>query len=188
MLPVTTINLQNQFLIAMPQLEDPNFNGTITYICQHNEDGAMGIIINRSSGINLGDIFEQLSFATDGQHNETPVSQGGPVQLDRGFVLHNDGSSWDSSYEVSTSIQLTTSRDILEAIANNEGPEKFVIALGYAGWGAGQLEGEIAQNSWLTCASSEDILFHTDLGQKYDMAMASIGLDAAKLSTNAGHA
>lgn len=183
-----TINLQNQFLIAMPQLEDPNFNGTITYICQHNEDGAMGIVINKETGIDLGDIFDQLNFPSDGQHSHTPVSQGGPVQLDRGFVLHNDGSAWDSSYEVSPQIQLTTSKDILEAIAHDQGPTQFVVALGYAGWGAGQLEDEIAQNSWLTCASSEDILFNTEMGRKYTMALASIGLDPAKLSSNAGHA
>lgn len=184
----TTINLQNQFLIAMPQLEDPNFNGAITYICQHNEEGAMGIVINKATGIDLGEIFEQLALSTEGQHNHVPVSQGGPVQLDRGFVLHNDGTSWDSSYAVSDQIQLTTSQDILKAIAKGEGPEQFVVALGYAGWGAGQLEDEIVQNSWLTCDSCEDILFHTDMSKKYTMALASLGLDAAKLSSNAGHA
>lgn len=172
----------------MPQLEDPHFNGTITYICQHNGDGAMGVVINKPSGIRLNEIFEQLELNTPEKYDSSAVMVGGPVQEDRGFVLHNDGSSWDSTYSVSQSIQLTTSRDVLDNIANEKGPEKFVIALGYAGWGEGQLEQEIAQNTWLTCPASEELIFETATKDLYTMALASIGLDTVKLSGQAGHA
>lgn len=184
----STIDLQNQFLIAMPRLEDPNFIGSVTYICQHNDDGAMGIVVNKTAGLYLGDIFEQLELSTKGKYSKLSVMQGGPVQLERGFVLHRDGSTWDSSYAVSNSIQLTTSKDILSALAEETGPSDFVVALGYAGWGAGQLEEEIAQNSWLTCEADHDVLFHEKREKKYALALASLGLDAAKLNGQAGHA
>lgn len=181
-------SLQNQFLIAMPLLQDPNFNGSVTYLCQHNEEGAMGIVFNKPSGILLDEVLEQLSYETGGQHSDRAVLQGGPVQLDRGFVLHNDGQDWESSYSVTDTMRLTTSKDILKAIADGEGPEQFLIALGYAGWGSGQLEEEIANNAWLTCDSNSQILFETPNNQKYQKALASIGIDPSQLASKAGHA
>lgn len=183
-----TIDLQNQFLIAMPRLDDPNFNGSITYICQHNEDGAMGIVINKASGLTLGDIFEQLDLNSNGAYTSLEIMQGGPVQLDRGFVLHKGEQTWDSSYQVSEEVHLTTSKDILSALSKNEGPEQFIIALGYAGWGPGQLEEEIAQNAWLTCPVNNEVIFNAPRQEKYNQALSTLGLDAAKLSATAGHA
>lgn len=172
----------------MPRLEDPHFNGTITYVCQHNEEGAMGIVINKAAYLDLNEIFEQLELPLLETESPIEVMQGGPVQVDRGFVLHNDGSSWDSSFAVTKSIQLSTSQDILAAISKGNGPENYLVALGYAGWGPGQLEEEIAQNSWLTCVSSEEVIFYTDTKSRYDRALASIGLDASQLTWQAGHA
>jgi putative transcriptional regulator len=181
-------SLQNHFLIAMPRMEDPNFNGSITYLCQHNEEGAMGIILNRPSNILLGDIFEQLDFDSNSKNSENDVFQGGPVQLERGFVLHNDSVDWDSSFSITPDMRLTTSKDILDALAQDQGPKQFFIALGYAGWGAGQLEQEIAENTWLTCQADPKILFNTPTKEKYTKALASLGFNAGQLSSQAGHA
>lgn len=181
-------SLQNHFLIAMPCMEDSNFNGSITYICQHNEDGAMGIVLNRPSNIQLSDIFEQLSFESEITPTKNDVFQGGPVQLEKGFVLHNDAVNWESSFSITESMRLTTSKDILGALAQDQGPEQFLIALGYAGWGAGQLEQEISENTWLTCQASPEIVFTTRNEEKYDKALASLGFDAGQLSSQVGHA
>ncbi len=172
----------------MPRMEDPNFNGSITYLCQHNEDGAMGIILNRPSDILLGEIFEQLNFESTSKNSENDVYQGGPVQLERGFVLHNDAVEWESSFAITENMRLTTSKDILNALANDQGPEQFFIALGYAGWGSGQLEQEIAENTWLTCQASPEILFSTPNEDKYTKALATLGFNAGQLSSQAGHA
>ena len=179
-------SLRNQFLIAMPQMRDPNFDGTVTYICDHNEHGAMGIIINRPLELRLGDILGQLDLG--GQDIDRPVYGGGPVQMERGFVLHSPQGEWDSSLQLSEGVSLTTSKDILAALASEQGPEKNLVALGYAGWGAGQLEQEIAENCWLTCPSNEEILFHTPYSKIFNTAIALLGFDLSQLSDQAGHA
>ncbi len=179
-------NLQNHFLIAMPQLVDPNFSGTLTYLCEHNEHGAMGIVVNRPTDLSLHDILEQLDISLEAA--DQTLYAGGPVQLERGFVLHTDTREWQSTLPIADQIRLTTSKDILAAIAAGEGPEHFLIALGYAGWGAGQLEQEIAENAWLTCRANEDVLFTTPDNEKLHKAMAILGIDSNQLNGQIGHA
>ncbi|WP_305909296.1 YqgE/AlgH family protein [Methylomarinum sp. Ch1-1] len=188
---MTTANyLNNQFLIAMPNLTDPSFSHTVTYLCQHNEEGALGIVINRSAGLTLSDIFEQMKInSSDEQINETPILIGGPVQQDRGFVLHSyRDQSWDSTVATSDTTALTSSRDILEAIAAGEGPDHFLIALGYAGWGSGQLEKEIIDNAWLNTPCGENILYDMPINQRWNAAASQLGVDINKLTAPAGHA
>lgn len=182
--------LNNQFLIAMPSLADPGFSHTVTYICQHNEEGALGIVINRPAGLKLGDIFEQMHIETPFEHiRNQPVYAGGPVQQERGFVIHSPCDKvWDSTIATSNTISLTSSRDILEAIARNEGPQHFLIALGYAGWSSGQLEREIIDNSWLNAPCWENILYDTPISQRWNAAASQMGIDINKLTTPAGHA
>jgi putative transcriptional regulator len=181
--------LTNQFLIAMPNLGDPNFMHTVTYLCQHNEEGALGIIINRPADIGIREILNQLHIKPiDDNINAIPVFSGGPVQPERGFVIHTPNTRWDSTLVVSDSIALTTSRDILEALANGEGPEKILIALGYAGWGEGQLEKEIIDNAWLNTPYAPRILFETPVGQRWNEAAGQIGIDIKRLTMPAGHA
>lgn len=179
-------NLQNHFLIAMPQLVDPNFSGTLTYLCEHNEHGAMGIVVNRPTDLSLKDILEQLDISLEA--SDQTLYAGGPVQLERGFVLHTDTREWQSTLAITDQIRLTTSKDILAAIAAGEGPEHFLIALGYAGWGAGQLEQEIAENAWLTCRANENVLFETPNSEKLHQAMAILGIDSNQLNGQIGHA
>ena len=182
-------NLTNHFLIAMPSLEDGNFSQSVTYICEHDDNGALGITINRPSDISLSEIFSQLQIhsATDHTIDQT-VLNGGPVQVDRGFILHTPAGNWTSSLQVTKGIAVTTSQDIMEAIANNEGPEKSLIALGYAGWGPGQLEYEISENSWLSCPATTEILFDTPLEKRWQAAALLLGIDLQLLSNQAGHA
>ncbi len=174
----------------MPNLADPSFTHTVTYLCQHNEEGALGIVINRSSGLKLGDIFEQMHIKTQSEDiKNTPIFAGGPVQQERGFVIHSSGKkTWDSTIATSATISLTSSRDILEAIAAGEGPEHFLIALGYAGWSSGQLEKEIVDNAWLNTPCWENILYDTPIGQRWNAAANLLGIDINKLTTPAGHA
>ncbi len=182
-------NLTNQFLIAMPSLRDPNFSQTVTYICAHNEDGAMGLVINRPANCALGEILDQMEMTPHDQSIEKlPVYLGGPVHTDRGFVLHEPGSKWDSSIEVSDSLGITTSRDILHAIAESTGPDKFLVALGYAGWSAGQLEEEIKENAWLNVPANQDIIFNTPCELRWSSATALLGIDHNQLSTGFGTA
>ena len=182
-------SLKNQFLIAMPQLQDMNFSHTLTYICEHNEYGAMGIVINRPLDITVSDIFKHLSMPEHKtRFDQRPVFIGGPVQTERGFVIHKSSSQWESSLQVSDNIQLTTSADILNAMAHNEGPAESLIALGYAGWGAGQLEEEMAENSWLSSPANSDIIFNTPSDHRWEAAAALIGIDLNLISTDAGHA
>lgn len=171
----------------MPQMEDPNFSGTLTYMCDHNSDGAMGVVINRPTDISLAELLEQLGIKMTIK-SDALVHAGGPVQQDRGFIFHDGDQIWDSSLRLSEGLTLTTSKDILEAIAIGEGPETFLIALGYAGWGAGQLEEELTQNTWLTCPSSKEILFSADSTRKLSMAMDVLGIKADQLSGQIGHA
>tara|TARA_R110001592_G_scaffold319724_1_gene597450 strand:- start:14531 stop:15055 length:525 start_codon:yes stop_codon:yes gene_type:complete len=174
----------------MPQMLDPNFSGTLTYICEHNEDGAMGIIINRPIKIGLNDILSQLDMP-EIEKSHT-IYWGGPVQEDRGFIIHTACSEseqqWESSMEVSQGIHLTSSKDIIKAIADDKGPEKFIIALGYAGWGRGQLEQELAENTWLCSPENPELLFDIDVSQKRQFAMNSLGITEHQLSAQIGHA
>jgi putative transcriptional regulator len=178
--------LRNQFLIAMPHLKDPNFEATISYICDHGEEGAMGIVINRPLGLLVGDMLEQLELGES--KIDKPVYSGGPVQVERGFVLHAPGDEWQSSMAISADISVTTSKDILEAMASGHGPEDSLIALGYAGWGAGQLEQEIANNVWITCPADSAIMFKTVDDQKVVAALGRVGIDYHRLISGAGHA
>jgi putative transcriptional regulator len=180
--------LNNQFIIAMPSLADPNFFHTVTYLCQHNEEGALGIVINRSAEMKLGEIFKQMNIrVTSTGAAETPVFAGGPVQQERGFVLHTPGGGWDATLVVSDSISLTTSRDVIEAIAAGKGPERYLVALGYAGWGEGQLEQEILANAWLNTPCSNNVLFDTPINMRWRAAAGQIGVDINQLTTPAGH-
>ena len=181
--------LNNQFLIAMPGLTDKDFSHTVTYLCQHNNEGAVGIIINRQMSMKLGDIFAQMNIdATCLSSVNAPIYMGGPVQPERGFVIHNaTGQSWDSSIVISDLVSLTSSRDILEAIAHGEGPENYLIALGYAGWGEGQLEQEILANAWLNTPFSKRVLFDTPVNKRWQAAAGQIGIDINQLTTPAGH-
>ncbi len=185
-MPDQFANLQHHFLIAMPQMLDPNFSGTLTYLCEHNEQGAMGIIVNRPSEFALGDILEQLDIDLDTP--DQAIYVGGPVQLERGFILHTDPRDWQSTLDIAEGIRLSTSKDILAAIAAGEGPDDYLIALGYAGWGAGQLEQELSENAWLTCRANEDVLFHTDNDAKLAKALAILGITPNQLSNQTGHA
>jgi putative transcriptional regulator len=187
-MPFST-SLTNHFLIAMPGLQDPNFARTVTYICEHTEQGAMGIVINRPLEVTLGELFAQLDIASDRPGvRETPVFQGGPVQMDRGFVLHTAGPAFDSTLSITPDISVTTSRDVLEAIASGEGPDQTLIALGYAGWGSGQLEQEMSANSWLNGPASRDIIFRMEPGARWKAAAQLLGVDLNLLSGEAGHA
>ncbi|MBK8971743.1 MAG: YqgE/AlgH family protein [Hahellaceae bacterium] len=179
-------SLRNQFLIAMPHLRDQHFEGTITYICEHNESGAMGIVINKPMELRLSEILSQLDI--DGSSlSQQVVYTGGPMQSERGFVIHGDGSSWQSSLKVSEAMTVTTSRDILQAMASGEGPPKALIALGYAGWSEGQLEQELANNYWITCEADARILFETPDPEKIIAALGRVGIDYYRLASVAGH-
>lgn len=183
-----TTYLSNQFLIAMPNLTDPGFFHTVTYLCQHSDEGALGIVINRQIDMKLGDIFKQMDIkVTLPEAAQAEVFSGGPVQKERGFVIHSPCGSWDSSIAISDHIALTTSRDVLEAIAKGEGPKAFLVALGYAGWGEGQLEKEMIDNAWLSTPCGHDILFNTPIDQRWQAAASQIGIDINQLTTPAGH-
>lgn len=182
--------LTNQFLIAMPNMDEPNFSHTVTYICMHNDEGALGIIINRPLEITLKEVFEQMKSTP--QSSETtaawPVYMGGPVQPDRGFVLHPPGQSWESMMQISPEICVTTSRDIIDALAAGSGPERALVALGYAGWGAGQLEQELAANAWFNAPADAKIIFDTPVQRRWQAAAALTGVDLNRLSDDVGHA
>ena len=181
--------LTDQLLIAMPTLADPNFTQTVTYICEHNERGAMGIVLNRPMEISLGDMLQQLDLEpSDPSIGNQQIFSGGPVLPERGFVLHRPVGNWDSTLAVTDAIAVTTSRDILEAIANGRGPKDAFIALGYAGWGAGQLEAEITENAWLSCQADARIIFEYPFAQRWIEAAKLMGVDPHLISGDAGHA
>jgi len=181
--------LNNQLLIAMPTLADTNFSHTVSFLCQHNQEGALAIVINRPTGMTLASIFDQMGIKTSSQKvQQTPVFAGGPVQQERGFIIHTkESATWDSSISISDTTSLTSSRDILEAIAQNEGPKDYLIALGYAGWGAGQLEKEILSNAWLNTPYQQDILYNTPVKNRWIEAANQLGIDINQLTTPAGH-
>ena len=193
--PKHSTSLQSQFLLSMPQLLDPNFRGTLSYICEHDEFGAMAITINRPSEIMLYELFEQLeipvtakNLQAKNQSAEQVIYIGGPVQQDRGFILHTDKRPWQSTLEINERMRLTTSKDILEAIAKGDGPENYIITLGYAGWSEGQLEEELLANAWLNCPSDDDILFHTKSKDKLNKTMEKLGINSSQLNGQIGHA
>ena len=181
--------LRDHFLLAMPCLSEGIFSQSITYICEHGEAGAMGIVINRPLDLSVDEIFEHLQITTLRDYSTEPVMAGGPVQMDHGFVLHRYcEDAWEASLNVTNEVTLTTSRDILRAIANDDGPSEHLIALGYAGWAAGQLEQELAENSWLTLPGNSDIIFSTPVDHRMEAAAALLGVDMNLISGQAGHA
>lgn len=187
--------LTNHLLIAMPALQDPNFHRSVTYICQHNEQGAMGLVINRSSDLRFGEVLQQMGIdAKAAGLDQVPVLIGGPVHQERGFVLHRRlrgqrERAWDSSFRINDQLCVTTSRDVLEAIANEEPDDRALLALGYAGWDAGQLERELLENAWLTAeVHDHGILFETPLAARWHGAAALVGVDISKLAPEIGHA
>ncbi len=184
-----TDTLKSQLLIAMPSLEDPNFSRTVTYICEHNDQGAMGIVLNRPTDLSLSDVLRHMDIEGGlGNAGEQIVYLGGPVEEERGFVLHSHSPPWDSTLAVNDDISVTTSRDILEAMARGNGPAHTLVALGYAGWGAGQLERELQENAWLSGPSDESILFELPPDQRWEAAARLLGVDVNLLSSEAGHA
>ena len=181
--------LANQLLIASPALSDPNFARSVTLICQHDDDGAMGVIVNRASEYTLGEVLRQMNLASqDPRLDDQVVLAGGPVHPERGFVLHDSARAWESTLEVADGLFLTTSRDILEAMAAGEGPAHAVVALGCAGWGPGQLEAELAENSWLTVPAASSILFDLPLAQRWHGAANLLGVDMTHLTDYSGRA
>lgn len=185
----TLTSLKNCFLIAMPTLLDPHFFRTVTYICEHDKEGAIGIIINQPLTLTLGDLFEQMDIeSSDHQITQRIVFSGGPVHRERGFVLHPKGETFQNTIQVSDEISLTTSPDILKSIAKKNGPEKNLVALGYAHWQPGQLEQEMAKNAWLSGPGSTDIIFYVPIEQRWKAAAALMGVDVDRLSNNIGHA
>ena len=183
-------SFKHHFLIAMPDMVDPHFAQSIAYICEHSEEGAMGIVVNRPLELTVADILKHLKIPVfDEQLQEQPMLQGGPVQVERGFVLHRQQArQWDSTLHIDEDICVTTSKDILEAIAHQEGPPESLVALGYAGWSAGQLDQEMAQNAWLSVRATPQILFSTPFEQRWHAAAALLGVDMNLLSGQAGHA
>lgn len=183
-----TNSLADHFLIAMPALEDPYFAKTVTYLCQHGPEGALGIIVNRPSELKLGDVMEQMNIQSEQkQLAEMPIYFGGPVQPERGFVLHEPGQNWDSTLTISDHLALTTSRDILEAIGCGEGPKRLLVALGYAGWSSGQLEKEIIDNAWLNAPAETSIIFEHPSSKRWKAAAELMGIDISLLTVPAGH-
>jgi len=185
-----TTPLTGHFLIAMPNLADPNFFHTVAYLCEHTPGGgAMGIVINRPTDLTLSDLTEQLEIeVTEPSLLELPIYQGGPVQTERGFVLHQPQGDWDNSMQVSPDITLTMSQDIIEAIAAGIGPEKYFITLGYAGWGESQLEDELGANAWLNGLGDQRIVFETPIESRWTAAAAHLGVAMDQLSSDVGHA
>jgi putative transcriptional regulator len=186
--PDTTIDLSNQFLMAMPGMVGGNLAGTVIYVCEHSSKGALGLVINRPTNLTVEGLLEQIDLKLEiAPVKESLVFFGGPVQTDRGFVLHAPARDYSSSIKLD-GMALTTSRDVLEDVAGGHGPEKILVTLGYAGWGAGQLENELAQNAWLSVASDSDIIFATPPEERYDAALKLLGIDPVMLTGDAGHA
>jgi putative transcriptional regulator len=182
-------SLEGQLLIAMPGMRDPNFSETVAFICKHDDDGAIGIVVNRPSDMSLGEVCRQLKFEINlGDDENQPIMNGGPVQPDRGFVLHQSDDAFDSTVDPDAPVKVTVSQDILKAIARGEGPKPALVALGYAGWSGGQLENEIAANAWLLVPTEPSILFDTPIEQRWQAAAGLIGIDIRQVTSYAGHA
>jgi len=186
---MSSVNLTHHFLIAMPSMADPYFSKTLTYICEHNDQGALGLVVNRPIDMTLKALFERLSLQMrDRKSADAPIYFGGPVQTDRGFVLHAPMGDWQATLRVRDLIGLTTSKDILEAVGRGEGPERMLVTLGYAGWSPGQLEHELSQNAWLTVEARDGIIFDMPSEERLPAAMELLGVDYARLQDSAGHA
>jgi putative transcriptional regulator len=182
-------SLQDHFLIAMPAMEDPNFSATVTYLCKHDEAGALGVVINRPSDTSLGEVLNQLSIKPlDSEQAARHVLRGGPVERERGFVLHRSARRFDVTFETEGEIHVTVSSDILNAVARGEVGEPYVVALGYAGWGRGQLEAELLANAWLTVEADPALVFDIPFDQRWSAAVGLLGVDAHKITSYAGHA
>ncbi len=184
-----SVNLTDQFLIAMPAMADPYFSGTLVYICEHNDQGALGVIVNRPIDMTLAALFEKIELPLDAAgFDRMPVYFGGPVQTDRGFVLHSPVGGWQSTLAVNQHVGLTSSRDILQSVGKEGEPHEVIVTLGYSGWSAGQLEDEIAQNAWLTVSADTHILFGLPFEERLPAAMSALGISFANLAEEAGHA
>ena len=181
------VNLTNHFLIAMPNMVDPNFSGSLTYICDHSDQGALGVVVNRPTDLQLSVLFDQIGLSLP-DSMEQIVYFGGPVQTERGFVLHTAKGPYNSTLAINNAVNLTTSKDVLEAVSQGEGPAKFMVSLGYAGWSAGQLESELAQNAWLSVAAQPEVIFDLPPEERLPAAMKLLGIDLTHLSDEAGHA
>ena len=190
------VNFTNQFLIAMPSLRDGTFAGTVIYLCEHTDKGALGLVINKPIDIKLKNLFEKVELSLDRPElAEAPVYFGGPVQTERGFVLHeslggddDEGGHYNSTLRIPGGLEMTTSKDVLEALSSGAGPKKILVTLGYSGWGAGQLEDEMSRNGWINVGAERGIIFDTPVEQRYDKALSLLGIDANMLSGEAGHA
>lgn len=188
--PGLSVDLSKQFLLAMPGMVSGNLANTVIYICEHTVDGALGLVINRPTDLTVGSLLERIELDLSleiGPVQNTPVYFGGPIQTDRGFVLHAPAGQYSSSIRLGD-LALTTSRDVLQEVAQGRGPAQLLITLGYAGWGAGQLESEMAQNAWLNVTASNDILFNTPPEGRFDAALAVLGINPLSLASEAGHA
>ncbi len=195
-MPGVPINLTNQFLIAMPGMGDETFRGSVVYLCEHTEKGALGLVINKPIDIKLKNLFEKVDLTLErADLADEPVYFGGPVQTERGFVLHEKlggsdvaGGHYSSTLQIPGGLEMTTSKDVLEALSHGAGPKKILVTLGYSGWSAGQLEDEILRNGWLTVDATPEVIFETPVDQRYDRALALLGVDPRMLSQEAGHA
>ncbi len=184
-----SVDLSGHFLMAMPGMVQGDLAGSVIYVCEHSERGALGLVINRPIDLSLSSLLQKVELGTDETpENDLPVYFGGPVQTDRGFVLHKPVGQYSSSIHLGQRLALTTSRDVLQAVASGQGPEQILVTLGYAGWGAGQLEQELAQNAWLTVEAQESIIFETPPQARYPAAVGLLGIDPAMLTGSAGHA
>ena len=185
------LNLANHFLIAMPSMQDPVFGGTVVYVCEHNENGVLGVVINKPTDMTMDVLFERIDLevtaASDGMTSK-PIMFGGPVQDDRGFVLHTPGARYSSSLTVTDEVAFTTSIDVLEAVAKGAGPQRMLVSIGYSGWSPGQIEDEISRNGWLTVHAEPSILFDLPIEERYVAAMKLLGIDPLMLTSEAGHA
>ncbi|MEW6314420.1 MAG: YqgE/AlgH family protein [Pseudomonadota bacterium] len=183
------VNLTHHLLIAMPNMVDPHFSKAVVYVCEHNEQGALGLVINRPIDLTLQTLFEQIGISlNESAPRNAPVHFGGPVQVDRGFVLHQPVGHWQSTLSVQQQLGLTTSKDILQAVSEGRGPQRMLVTLGYTGWSPGQLEQEMAQNAWLSVAAQPDIMFDLPPEERLPAAMQLLGIDFASLSEDVGHA
>jgi putative transcriptional regulator len=191
-MPADRMNLTNQFLIAMPGMGDDTFSGAVVYLCEHNENGALGLVINKPIDIKLKNLFQKVDLSLDSQElAEQPVFYGGPVQTERGFVLHEtlgDEPVYSSTLSIPGGLEMTTSKDVLEALSHGAGPRRLLVTLGYSGWAAGQLEDELGRNGWLTVDAVPEIIFDTPVADRYDRAVSLLGFDPRMLSQEAGHA
>jgi putative transcriptional regulator len=190
------VDFTNQFLIAMPSMREGAFAGTVIYLCEHTDKGALGLVINKPIDIKLKNLFEKVELTLDrADLADAPVYYGGPVQTERGFVLHEalsdeagEGGHYNSSLRIPGGLEMTTSKDVLEALSHGAGPKQVLVTLGYSGWDAGQLEDEMSRNSWINVVAEPGIIFDTPIDQRYDKALSLLGIDAGMLSGEAGHA